>query len=167
MTIENENLRLESPLFKEKETILGEYLLKIQLKDDSDTFKDKKKILLINARNIHNNELFIYEKILKYEDFQNLCNLFKLCKSIEQVHKLLSNLIEKKKIKIEKIHYGKFIILSMSLNFPDLELNYSENIELLRRDLNNEEIMELIESYQMDIKKLKEENKILKKILIM
>jgi len=167
MTIENENLRLESPLFKEKETILGEYLLKIQLKDDSDTFKDKKKILLINARNIHNNELFIYEKILKYEDFQNLCNLFKLCKSIEQVHKLLSNLIEKKKIKIEKIHYGKFKILSMSLNFPDLELNYSENIELLRRDLNNEEIMELIESYQMDIKKLKEENKILKKILIM
>eukprot|EP00833_Pecoramyces_ruminatium_P001633 jgi/Orpsp1_1/1175665/evm.model.c7180000054754.1 len=158
MDIENENLRLESPLFKEKETILDEYCLKICLKGDLDN--DKRKIILINAKNIHNNELFLYEKILKYEDSQTLGDLFKLCKTIEHVHELLSNFIEKNRIKIEKIHHGKFIILSMT---SDLELNYSKNIKLLRRDFNNEEIVKIIENYQLNVKELIEENKILKK----
>jgi len=92
----NGNLGLDSSLFDEKVIIINEYRFIFQLKKDFDS-STKEKIISINANSIHNNDFFTYEKILKYKEFQTIGELFKLCKNIEHIFELFSNLIKKKK----------------------------------------------------------------------
>eukprot|EP00833_Pecoramyces_ruminatium_P011558 jgi/Orpsp1_1/1185590/evm.model.c7180000094509.1 len=154
MSNENNISRIDKDYSKEKEIILEEYLIKFQLKQVSDTYTKKENIIVISAKKHHNNELFIYERILKFKDFQSFGELFQLCRNIEDGYEILLNLVEHNtnKIEIQEIDYENFINLSLK----------SSNIKLLRRYYNNEEIKEIIENYQKNNNELKEENNELK-----
>eukprot|EP00833_Pecoramyces_ruminatium_P010040 jgi/Orpsp1_1/1184072/evm.model.c7180000087882.1 len=133
MEAEDGILKIDEGIFKEKESILGEFIIKIQLRESLDVSVNG-NIISISAKNIHNNELIVYEKILNNKNFKSLGKLFELCENIEQVYESLCNLIENNGVKINEIDDKNFITLSVELPIPILNKTLSAFIKLLRRD---------------------------------
>eukprot|EP00833_Pecoramyces_ruminatium_P007190 jgi/Orpsp1_1/1181222/evm.model.c7180000076346.1 len=165
MVKENDILKIDNGTFEEEQITLGDYRIKFQLKEDVLDISSDENVIEISARNINNNELFIYKTIVKYEDSKTFGKLFIFCDDIKEVYDVFSNSIKDKKIKIEEIVHGKFINFSIEFYLQLYNKNVSASIKLLKSDFTKDEVMELIDNYQTRIERLNEKNSIYKKIL--
>eukprot|EP00833_Pecoramyces_ruminatium_P005669 jgi/Orpsp1_1/1179701/evm.model.c7180000070405.1 len=162
MICEDNILKLDKAISKEKEIILGEYLLKFQLRDNLDISVNE-KIVSIYARNINIIEPVIYKKIITYDDSKTLGKLFYFCDSIDEVYEHFSNLIDNDGIEIKELVNGNFISITMESKFLSKKL--SATIKLLINDFNKEEILEMMNYYQINYDKIMNENFEIKKLL--
>eukprot|EP00833_Pecoramyces_ruminatium_P010084 jgi/Orpsp1_1/1184116/evm.model.c7180000088083.1 len=152
MANENNILRIDNGIFEKKETIIDNFLFKFILKVSLDSSINE-EVVSVCARNILNNELIVYEKILNCKDFKASGNLFQSFEIIKDIYEFLSILIENNKIEIKEIVHDNFIDISLKSTSKDLI-----KIKLLKRDCNNEEIIEILDYCKKNINELKEEN---------
>eukprot|EP00833_Pecoramyces_ruminatium_P001980 jgi/Orpsp1_1/1176012/evm.model.c7180000056058.1 len=160
---EDNTPRIGSDIIKKKETIIEysseKYHFKLQYKDDTNNINDE--IIVFFVEKEQNTEQFIYEKIMKYKDFIELGELFKICNSIEDVYDTLLIIIEEKKIFIKEINNET---LTFIIKFPIICNNkpISVDIKLSKRNYNTEEI---IDNLKRKINALENENSKIKEQL--
>eukprot|EP00833_Pecoramyces_ruminatium_P008617 jgi/Orpsp1_1/1182649/evm.model.c7180000082113.1 len=134
---ENVIPRLPSHIINEYKMILEylsqNYYIKIQLKENTDNL-EKENIIVITVEKEDYIERFIFEKILKFEDFKKLGKLFKLPDNIEEVYDLILELLEEKNISIKEIILDETLTLLIKRKLLGYKEPFNVEIELLKKD---------------------------------
>lgn len=144
---ENVIPRLPSHIINEYKMILEylsqNYYIKIQLKENTDNL-EKENIIVITVEKEDYIERFIFEKILKFEDFKKLGKLFKLPDNIEEVYDLILELLEEKNISIKEIILDETLTLLIKRKLLGYKEPFNVEIELLKKDRNNEDLIDAL-----------------------
>lgn len=160
---ENEIPKLPSVINNEKKIELEyfskKYFLKIQLMENIDDIEINEKIIVITVEKDNSLEQFIFERIIKFDEFKNFGKIFVLHESIEEIYDFILLLMNDNNIFIKEIVQERSLILLLEKSFSGFKKPFSAEIELQKKERDDKEIIDILRRELKDKDKMLEEIK--------
>jgi len=165
----NDTSQLSNENINKYKTILEfppeKYRFNIQLKEDMEDSENKNEIIVVSVEQYNSIERFIFEKVMKYEDFKELGNLFRLYLSIEEIFNFLIESIDENLITIKEVDPENAVSISIKRKFPGFKTPFTAEIKLTKNERNKDDLINVLyESLEEKNKILEEKNKELEEI---